>query len=142
MTPEEIERIYRETSPLDEKKSPSKQPSIDRSENMSTLEFISSARKRAKSSSPTPRRKSWGPDFSEVLDEGLGEKLIAGRKSTEKSTYASSWIEFRVSEDVKIMVRGKLDVDEERNFGRIAHFVRRLLRKSLGDDHHHKHGRK
>jgi len=139
---EEIEQIYRETSSLDEMKSPSTRPSIGSSKSMSTLEFISGVRKRAKSDSPRPRRKSWGTDFSQVLDVGLGEKSIARRKSTERSTYTSSWTEFRVSDDVKIIVRGNLDVDEERNFGRIARFVRQLLRKSLGGDDRHKHERK
>lgn len=142
MSLEEIELISHETPSRDQMKSPSTRPSKDSSKSMSTLEFISSARKRARSDSPRPRKKSWGTDFSQVLDEELGEKSIARRKIAEKSTYASSWTEFRVSDDVKIIVRGNLDIDEERNFGKIARFVRELLRKSLGDDHRHKHGRK
>jgi DNA-binding transcriptional MerR regulator len=142
MSPEEIEEIFHQTSTRNELKDSSKSGASGGGIGMSTLEFISSARKRANSKNLRPRRKSWGPDFSQVLEKELAEKSPASRNSVERSAYASSWTEFRVSDDVKIVVRGTLDVDEERNFGKIARFVRKLLRKSLGDDNRHKHERK
>ena len=126
MTPKEIELIYSKTSSLDEMENSSERPPKDRGKGMSTIDYIKDVRERAKYSNPAPRRRSWGPELSQVLDEGLVDKAIPVGESTKRST----WTEFEVFEDVKILVRGNLDVDEKRNFGRIARFVKKLLRKS------------